>query len=109
MRLPSLVSKVQAAGVLDFTQPLFKAIGWDNAGERSGSIAAFVQPFLNVLYGIAAVILLINIVVAGIKISVHEKKGLEEAKKNLRYSIIGLSIVMLATIITNLLMALFVW
>ncbi len=107
MQTFNLISKAQAAEI-DFTKPIYEAAGWD-AAERGASVAAFVQPFLNVLYGIAALILLINIVLAGIKIAAKEKKGLEDAKKNLMNSIIGLVIVMLATVITNILMGIFVF
>ena len=101
MQLPSLVPRAQA---FDFIRNLYASVGFDTSNM---TVAGFIQPILNVFYGIAAVILLINLVRSGLQMSIHGQKGLEEAKKSIRNSIIGLAVVMFAVIITNVLAGLF--
>ncbi|MCL2110508.1 hypothetical protein FWH30_02935 [Microgenomates group bacterium] len=66
------------------------------------TVGGVVTSVLNWAYVIVAVVLLVAIIVSAYKIQLKEKKGLEEAKKSLKYAVIGIVIVAFAAAITNL-------
>lgn len=82
---------------IDFLNALYSPIGGTGTFNTLGGI---LNIFLPVLYLIAGILLLASILIAAFKMMTGQKKGLEEAKKMLKNSLIGLVIIALAWIVT---------
>ena len=98
----SVITEGDVYGTLDNT------ISGINNKNLSG-LGAFINKIINFILFLAAVLLFINIVLAGIQIIVNGKdpKGFSEAMKKILFSVIGILIAAFAYIIADYVMKLF--
>lgn len=99
-----MISRVSAQS-FDFTQGLYDGLekGGDLYKGDSINLGAVISNILPWVYAVAIIILLFNIIITALRIQAQGKKGLEAAKKNILYSIIGIVVVLLAAAFTLLL------
>lgn len=82
---------------IDYLNALYQPIGGTGTFNTLGGV---LNIFLPILYLVAGLLLLASILFSAFKMMTGQKKGLEDAKKMLKNSIIGLVIVAFAWIVT---------